>query len=107
LSLLPRSVSTPFAIAFAEDVGGVPELAATCVVITGLIGAALGELLMNWLPLRSSFARGALFGMGAHGAGTARARQVGAEEGSVAGLVMVLAGLTSVLVGPLLAHCLH
>ncbi len=26
LSLLPRSVSTPFAIAFAEDVGGVPEL---------------------------------------------------------------------------------
>ncbi len=107
LSLLPRSVSTPFAIAFVEDVGGVPELAATCVVITGLIGASLGEVLMKWLPLRSSFARGALFGMGAHGAGTARARQVGAEEGSVAGLVMVLAGLASVLVAPVLAHCLR
>ncbi|PKU24367.1 LrgB family protein [Telmatospirillum siberiense] len=106
LSLLPRSISTPFALAFAEDVGGVPELAATCVVITGLIGASLGELVMKWLPLRSSFARGALFGMGAHGAGTARARQVGAEEGSIAGLVMVLAGLASVLVAPILAYCL-
>ncbi len=76
-------------------------------VITGLIGASLGEVLLKWLPLRSSFARGALFGMGAHGAGTARARQVGAEEGSVAGLVMVLAGLASVLVAPVLAHCLR
>ncbi|MDR3436340.1 LrgB family protein [Telmatospirillum sp.] len=107
LSLLPRSVSTPFAIAFSQDVGGIPELTATCVVITGVVGAALGELVLKLLPLRSSFARGALFGMGAHGAGTARARQVGAEEGSVAGLVMVLAGLASVLVAPILAPCLR
>jgi predicted murein hydrolase (TIGR00659 family) len=107
LSLLPRSVSTPFAIAFVENVGGVPELAATCVVITGLIGASLGEVLLKWLPLRSAFARGALFGMGAHGAGTARAREVGLEEGTVAGLVMVLAGLTSVLSAPILAHFLR
>jgi len=107
LSLLPRSVSTPFAIAFVEDVGGTPELAATCVVITGLIGASLGEVLLKWLPLRSSFARGALFGMGAHGAGTARARQVGSEEGSIAGLVMILAGLASVAIAPILAHFLR
>ncbi|MTJ79578.1 MAG: LrgB family protein [Telmatospirillum sp.] len=103
LSLLPRSVSTPFAIAFAENVGGIPELAATCVVITGLLGASLGDVLLKWLPLRSSLARGALFGMGAHGVGTARARLVGAEEGSIAGLVMVLAGLTSVLIAPVIA----
>jgi len=107
LSLLPRSVSTPFALAFVEDVGGTPELAATCVVITGLIGASLGEVLLKWLPLRSSFARGALFGMGAHGAGTARARQVGSEEGSIAGLMMILAGLASVLIAPILAHFLR
>lgn len=103
LSLLPRSITTPFAIAFAKDVGGVPELAATSVVITGLVGASLGEALIKWLPLRSSFARGALFGMGAHGCGTAKAREVGKEEGSVAGLVMVLAGLTGVIVAPLVA----
>lgn len=107
LSLLPRSVTTPFALAFSSDIGGIPELTATCVVITGLFGAAAGEVLLKVLPLSSSFARGALFGMGAHGAGVAKAREVGREEGSVAGLVMVLAGLVSVAAAPLLAHWLR
>jgi predicted murein hydrolase (TIGR00659 family) len=107
LSLLPRSVTTPFALAFVKSVGGTPELTATCVVITGLFGASLGELLLHWLPLRSAFARGALFGMGAHSVGTAKAREVGEVEGSVAGLIMVMAGILSVLVAPLLALCSH
>lgn len=103
LSVLPRSVTTPFALAFSSDIGGIPELTATCVVVTGLFGAAAGEVLLKLLPLSSPFARGALFGMGAHGAGVAKARQVGREEGMVAGLVMVLAGLASVALAPLLA----
>jgi putative effector of murein hydrolase len=107
LTLLPRSISTPFAIVVAGDVGGVPELAAICVVITGLLGASVGDLLLKWLPLRSPMARGALFGMGAHAVGSVRARAVGAEEGSIAGLVMIMAGLTSVLLAPLLALCLR
>lgn len=107
LSLLPRSVTTPFALAFSSDIGGIPELTATCVVITGLFGAIAGEVLLKVLPLSSAFARGALFGMGAHGAGVAKARTVGKEEGTVAGLVMVLAGLVSVGIGPVLAHWLR
>ena len=103
LSLLPRSVTTPFALEFVHMVGGIPELTAASVVITGLLGAFLGEVLLVSLPIRSAMARGTLFGMGAHAIGTAKARQVGAIEGSVAGLTMVLAGLLSVLVAPLLA----
>ncbi|MDR2981839.1 MAG: LrgB family protein [Puniceicoccales bacterium] len=97
MSLLPRSVTTPFAVATSESIGGVPELTATFVGITALFGAAVGELLISYLPLRSSFARGALFGMGAHGAGVAKARELGSEEGAVAGLVMIFAGLVNVI----------
>lgn len=107
LSLLPRSITTPFALEFGKTVGGTPELTATFVVITGLLGASLGELLLGCLPLRSAFARGALFGMGAHAVGTAKAREVGEVEGSVAGLIMVMAGILSVLAAPLLAVWLH
>lgn len=107
LSLLPRSVTTPFALAFVGRVGGRPELTATCVVITGVLGASLGELLLVWLPLRSALARGALFGMGAHSVGTAKAREVGGLEGSVAGLIMVMAGILSVLAAPVFARFLH
>ncbi len=106
LSLMPRSMSTPFAMTVSGDIGGTPDLTAIFVVITGVFGAALGELMLNWLPLRSTLARGALFGMGAHGAGVAKAHQIGREEGSIAGLVMVLVGLVNVLAAPFIAHLL-
>ncbi|MCY1278031.1 Inner membrane protein YohK [compost metagenome] len=104
LSLLPRSISTPFAMPLAADLGGVPGLTAVFVMLTGVFGAVLGGLLLKWLPLRSSLARGALFGVGAHGAGASRAHEVGQEEGSVAGLVMVLMGLLNLAAAPLLAQ---
>ncbi len=102
LSLLPRSMSMPFALIVAEDVGGVPDLTAVFVVLTAVVGVAVGEILLKWLPLTSSLARGSLFGMGAHGAGVAKANEIGGEEGSIAGLVMVLSGVVNVLAAPLI-----
>ncbi len=107
LSLLPRSVSTPFAMAVSGDIGGAPDLTAVFVVFTGVFGAALGETMLRWLPLRSALARGAMLGMGAHGVGVAKALQIGRDEGSIAGLVMVLVGLLNVLAAPLLAQVLR
>ena len=103
LSLLPRSMSTPFAMTVSSDIGGVPALTAVFVLITGVLGASMGELLLNVLPLRSNLARGALFGMGAHGVGTARAMLIDSEVGSIAGLVMVCVGLINVLAAPAIA----
>jgi predicted murein hydrolase (TIGR00659 family) len=107
LSLLPRSMSTPFAMAMSGDIGGVPDLTALFVVLTGILGAALGESILTRLPIRSALARGALLGMSAHGAGTAKAHEIGREEGAVAGLVMVLVGLFNLLAAPALAYCLR
>lgn len=106
-SLIPRSVTTPFAMRISAEIGGTPQLTAVFVVLTGIGGIALGEGLMRWLPLRSALARGALLGLGAHGAGVARAQAVGGEEGAVASLAMVLVGLFNVLLAPLLALLLH
>ncbi|KPA93381.1 LrgB family protein [Pseudomonas sp. RHF3.3-3] len=103
LSLVPRSITTPFAMPLARDLGGVPDLTAVFVLVTGVFGAMVGGVLLKWLPLRSSLARGALFGVGAHGAGVSRAREAGGEEGTVAGLVMVLTGLLNLFCAPLLA----
>lgn len=97
-SLLPRSVSIPFAMAESQRIGGLPELTATFTAITALFGAAIGDGLLSYLPFRTAFARGAFFGMGAHGAGVAKAREYGQEEGAVAGLIMIFAGLFNVLV---------
>lgn len=102
LSLLPRSISTPFAMEVSGEIGGIPDLTAVFVVLTGVIGAAVGDVVLARLPLRSRIAKGALFGIGAHGAGTARAHQIGREEGAIAGLVMVLVGLMNVALAPVI-----
>ncbi|MCP8346685.1 LrgB family protein [Pseudomonas sp. FBF18] len=106
LSLLPRSITTPFAMPLAHDLGGVPELTAVFVMFTGVLGALMGGVLLKYLPLRTPLARGALFGVGAHGAGVSRAHEVGGEEGSVAGLVMVLTGIFNLFMAPLLRYLL-
>lgn len=103
LSLLPRSLSTPFAIQVSDKIGGTPSLTAVFVLATGIFGAAVGESVLAFLPLRSVLARGALFGMGAHAFGTAKAQQISEEIGAVSGLVMVFVGLLNVFAAPLLA----
>ncbi|MCY1410277.1 Inner membrane protein YohK [compost metagenome] len=106
LSLLPRSITTPLAMEMSHDIGGVPALTAAFVMITGVFGALAGGVLMRLLRLRTTLARGALLGVGAHGAGTSRAYEFGGEEGSAAGLLMVLTGLFNLALAPLLVHCL-
>jgi predicted murein hydrolase (TIGR00659 family) len=107
LSLLPRSISTPFAMTVSGEIGGVPDLTAIFVILTGVFGAAFGETMLYLMPFHSVLARGSLFGMGAHVAGSNKAHQINRDEGAIAGLVMVLAGIFNVLVAPLLAHVLR
>lgn len=103
-SLSVRSISTPFAIAAAPQLGGQAELAAVFVVITGLVGMVLGEWLLNWLPVRTKLARGALFGVGAHAVGTVTAHKRSPEEGVISSLTMIIAGILMVLLAPWLAN---
>ncbi|WP_280954768.1 LrgB family protein [Paludibacterium denitrificans] len=99
----PRSISTPFALAAAPSIGASPDLTAVFVVVTGVCGMLIGELMLAWLPVRSRLAKGALLGAAAHGAGTAKANELGAEEGVVASLTMMLGGLATVFAAPLIA----
>lgn len=106
LSLIPRTITTPFAMPVAESLGGVPELAAVFVLITGVLGALLGGILLKWFPFRTTLARGAIFGVGAHGCGVTRAHELGVGEGTVAGLAMVLMGLINLIAVPLIHYLL-
>jgi predicted murein hydrolase (TIGR00659 family) len=102
-SLAVRSVTTPFALAAAKPLGGQPELVALFVVVTGVFGMAVGDVLFMRLAIREGMAKGAGFGAASHGAGTARSYELGPQEGVVASLVMMLSGVTMVLVAPLVA----
>ncbi len=107
LSLIPRSISTPFAMEVSADLGGVPGLTAVFVVVTGLFGALAGDLMLTRIGARTALSRGAAYGVAAHAIGTARALQEGEREGAIAGLSMVLTGVLNVLATPVLVALLR
>lgn len=94
----PKSATTPIAMAVSERLAGVPALTAVLVIGTGIFGAVTARFLFNAMKIDSVAARGFALGVAAHGIGTARAFQVSAEMGALAGLGMGLnAVLTAVL----------
>ena len=101
-SLAVRSITTPFALAAAQQVGGQPDLVALFVVITGVFGMAVGDVLFLRLAVKQGLAKGAGFGAASHGAGTARAYELGQQEGVVSSLVMMLSGVVAVVIAPLI-----
>ncbi|EPC5604232.1 LrgB family protein [Edwardsiella piscicida] len=105
-SLAVRSITTPFAIEAAKHLGGQPDLVALFVVLTGVFGMAVGDMLLLRLSVRSGMAKGAGLGASSHGAGTAKAYEMGQTEGVVSSLVMMLAGVVTVLLSPLIGRLL-
>lgn len=103
-SLAVRSITTPFALEAAKQMGGQPDLVALFVVITGVFGMAIGDILFLRLAVRSGMAKGAGLGASSHGAGTAKAYEIGQTEGVVSSLVMMLAGVVTVVLAPLIGH---
>jgi predicted murein hydrolase (TIGR00659 family) len=106
LSLLPKSVTIPFAVEIARIHGGSPGLASAFVVATGTLGSVFGGSLLTWAGIKDPVARGLAMGTGAHGQGTAMAFMEGEQSGSMAGLAMTLAGITTAALAPLMVRLL-
>jgi predicted murein hydrolase (TIGR00659 family) len=100
-SLAPRSVTTPVAMGIAERIGGLPSLTAVVVILSGIVGAALGPLVLDLAGVRDWRARGLAIGTASHGIGTARAVSVNATAGAFSGLAMGLNALATALLLPL------
>ena len=105
ISLAPKSVTAPVAMAISQKLGGLPSLTAVLVVSTGILGAVLGTGLFRLLGIRDDAIKGFALGATSHGIGTARAFQVSPVMGAFAGLAMALSALvTALLLPPLLAR---
>ena len=100
-TLLPKSVTTPIAIGISERFGGLPGLTAVVVVLVGVFGGIVGPYVLRKLGVESRVARGLAMGCGAHGLGMTRAIELGAVEGAISGLAIVLMGLMTAILIPI------
>ncbi len=100
MSIGPKSVTTPIAMAVSEKLGGLPSLTAVLVIATGILGAIIGNAVFNLMRVESYQIRGFSLGVAAHGIGTARAFQVSSEMGAFSGLAMGLNGVLTAFLAP-------
>ena len=91
-----KSVTLPVALGLAEVIHTHPGVTTVCVFTSGLLGSALGPVLLGRVGVRSPVARGLALGTLSHAIGTARAL----EEGPLPGAAGVVAlTLSAVLIG--------
>jgi len=100
LSLAPKSVTTAIAMAISDQIGGIPELTAVVVVITGILGAILTLPLLRLAAVDCLRASGLAAGVAGHAIGTARLLAVDETAGAFAGLGMGLCGVVTAMLMP-------
>lgn len=94
LSMAPKAVTTPIAMAVAEQVGGLPALTAALAIAGGIIAAVIGETLLRRLRIDDWRAHGLAAGVA--GSGVAAA-QVAPRDGLAAAFAAVGIGLNGLL----------
>lgn len=70
ISLIPKTVTTPIAIEISKVIGGIPELTACMVVLTGIYGAMFGHKILKICKIKSDIATGLSIGATSHVLGT-------------------------------------
>lgn len=103
LSLLPKSVTSPIAMAVANEIGGLASLSAAVVIAVGLLGALVGFSLLKLCNITNPHAQGLAMGCSAHAIGTAKAMEVGNEQGAFSSLALVISGILTAILAPLFA----
>ncbi len=101
-SMLPKSVTAPIAIEISKSLGGIPELTACVVVLTGVFGAMFGHKILKAVKVKSDVAIGLAIGAASHIIGTSKCVEIKNEKQVVmASVALVIVGILTAVVAPL------
>ena len=103
VSLLPKSITTAIGMGVSEELGGIVTLTVVSIIVTGILGNVIADTLFAVFKIEEPMAKGLALGTAAHAIGTARALELGEIEGAMSSLAIAVAGLSTVVVAPLVA----
>lgn len=104
-SMLPKSVTAPIAVEISKNIGGIPELTACMVVLTGVFGGMFGHKILEFIRVKNDVAIGLSLGAASHILGTARCVEKGNEKQIVmASLALVIVGILTAITAPIFLH---
>lgn len=105
-SVLPKSITTAIAIGLSEEIGGMSSVTVVCVVVTGIFGACIASALFKIFKIEEPVAQGLATGSAAHAIGTSRALELGEIQGAMSSLAIVVTGIMTVIIVPIVTGIL-
>lgn len=105
-SLLPKSITTAIAIGVSDKIGGNSTITVGVVIVTGILGAIIAKNIFKLFKINHPVAIGLGLGNSAHAIGTAKAIEFGEIEGAMSSLSIVIAGLITVIIAPIMSTLL-
>ena len=106
ISLLPKSVTSAIGVPLSELSGGIGAITTPVIILTGILASILSAPLCRLFRLTDPVAQGVALGTSGHVIGTSRANELGPLTGAVSSLSLVVAGLLTSVLFPVIVRFL-
>ncbi len=97
VTFLPKSITTAIGMGVSEELGGYVSVTIVVIIVTGVLGNIFAEKVLKLLKIEEPIAKGIAIGSSSHAVGTVKAMEMGAVEGAMSGLSIVVCGILTVL----------
>ncbi len=105
-SLLPKSITTAIAIGVSEEIRGLSAVTVAAVIVTGIFGSIVASEVFRIFRIHDPVAQGLAAGASAHAIGTTRAMELGEVQGAMSSLAIVVSGILTVIIAPVVSGML-
>lgn len=106
VTLLPKSITTAIGMGVSEELGGYVTITVAVIIITGVLGNMLADLVCKIFRITNPVAKGIGIGTASHAIGTAKAMEMGEIEGAMSSLSIVIAGILTMIGASVFANLL-
>lgn len=96
VTLLPKSITTAIGMGVSQELGGIVTITVAVIIVTGIIGNMLAEVVCRLARIEEPVAKGIGIGSSSHAVGTTKAMEMGEIEGAMSGLSIAVSGLITV-----------
>ncbi|AMB99313.1 murein hydrolase effector LrgB [Aerococcus urinaehominis] len=100
-SVLAKSVTTAIALGITEEIGGIVPIIVGSVILTGIFGVIVNDVIFKIFKVDSYFVRGLGMGAAAHAMGTAESVKRNELQGAMSSLAMVICGILIAVLVPI------
>ena len=102
ITLLPKSVTAAIGVGLSEENGGFATLTLITIILTGAVGNTFGPQILKLFRVKEPVSQGLALGTATHAIGTSKALELGEVQGAMSSLSLVIAGIITTALMPIM-----